>query len=105
VEVIKGYAEKITGGKDADKLNTMLNKAGREARAVAEFGVGTNYKAELIGEILEVENVYGTIHIAFGNNKSMGGNISVGSHLDGLIKQPDVYFDGRLIMEKGKLLL
>jgi leucyl aminopeptidase (aminopeptidase T) len=105
VEVIKGYAEKITGGKDADKLNTMLNKAGREARAVAEFGVGTNYKAELIGEILEDEKVYGTIHIAFGNNKSMGGNISVGSHLDGLIKQPDVYFDGRLIMEKGKLLL
>jgi len=105
VEVVNGYAEKITGGKDADKLNTMLDKAGREARAVAEFGVGTNYKAELIGEILEDEKVYGTIHIAFGNNKSMGGNISVGSHLDGLIKQPDVYFDGRLIMEKGKLLL
>lgn len=105
VEVINGYAEKITGGKDADKLNAMLDKAGREARAVAEFGIGTNYKAELIGEILEDEKVYGTIHIAFGNNKSMGGIISVGSHLDGLIKQPDVYFNGKLIMEKGKLLL
>jgi len=105
VEVINGYAEKITGGKDADKLNAMLDKAGREARAVAEFGIGTNYKAELIGEILEDEKVYGTIHIAFGNNKSMGGIISVGSHLDGLIKQPDVYFDNKLIMEKGKLLL
>jgi len=105
VEVVNGYAEKITGGKDADKLNAMLDKAGREARAVAEFGVGTNYKAELIGEILEDEKVYGTIHIAFGNNKSMGGIISVGSHLDGLIKQPDVYFDGKPVMEKGKLLL
>lgn len=105
VEVINGYAEKIEGGKDALKLTELLDKAGREARAVAEFGVGTNYKAELIGEILEDEKVYGTIHIAFGNNKSMGGNISVGSHLDGLIKQPDVYFDGKLIMQKGKLII
>jgi aminopeptidase len=105
VEVINGYAEKIEGGKEAKKLTELLDKAGREARAVAEFGVGTNYKAELIGEILEDEKVYGTIHIAFGNNKSMGGIISVGSHLDGLIKQPDVYFDGKLIMQKGKLII
>jgi aminopeptidase len=105
VEVKNGYAEKIEGGKDAEKLIQLLDKAGPEARAVAEFGIGTNYKAELIGEILEDEKVYGTIHIAFGNNKSMGGNISVGSHLDGLIKQPDVYFDEKLIMEKGKLLI
>lgn len=105
VKVINGYAEIIEGGKEAKILNEMLDKAGREARAVAEFGVGTNYKAELIGQILEDEKVYGTIHIAFGNNKSMGGNISVGSHLDGLIKQPDVYFDGKLIMEKGKLII
>lgn len=105
IEVINGYAEKIEGGKEALKLTELLDKAGREARAVAEFGIGTNYKAELIGEILEDEKVYGTIHIAFGNNKSMGGNISVGSHLDGLIKQPDVYFDGELIMQKGKLII
>lgn len=103
VEVINGYAENIEGGKEAKKLTALLDKAGREARAVAEFGIGTNYKAELIGEILEDEKVYGTIHIAFGNNKSMGGIISVGSHLDGLIKQPDVYFDGKLIMKKGNL--
>jgi aminopeptidase len=105
VEVLNGYAEKIEGGKEAVKLTELLDKAGREARAVAEFGVGTNYKAELIGEILEDEKVYGTIHIAFGNNKSMGGNISVGSHLDGLIKKPDVYFDGKLIMRKGELII
>ena len=105
IEVINGYAEKIEGGKEAAKLTELLDKAGRDARAVAEFGVGTNYKAELIGEILEDEKVYGTIHIAFGNNKSMGGIISVGSHLDGLVKQPDVFFDGKLIMQKGKLVI
>ncbi|NCU33432.1 MAG: aminopeptidase, partial [Candidatus Moranbacteria bacterium] len=62
------------------------------------------YKAILTGQILEDEKVFGTIHVAFGNNLTMGGTIAVNSHLDGLVKQPDVYFDDILVMEKGKLL-
>jgi len=103
VEVVNGYAEKITGGEEAEKLIAMLDKVGRDARAVAEFGFGTNYKAQLTGMILEDEKVFGTIHIAFGNNISMGGTISVSSHLDGLVNEPDVYFDDELIMKKGKM--
>jgi leucyl aminopeptidase (aminopeptidase T) len=103
IEVVNGYAEKISGGEEADRLIALLEKSGRESRAVAEFGIGTNYKAQLTGMILEDEKVFGTIHIAFGNNISMGGNISVNSHLDGLVNQPDVYFDDELIMEKGKM--
>jgi len=34
----------------------------------------------------------------------MGGSIAVNSHLDGLVKSPDVYFDDELVMKKGKLL-
>ncbi|HEY5123052.1 MAG TPA: aminopeptidase [Ignavibacteria bacterium] len=104
IEVINGYAKIITGGEEAKLLTAMLDKAGREARAVAEFGFGTNYKAQLCGEILEDEKVFGTIHIAFGNNVSMGGNVTVSSHLDGLIKNPDVYFDDVAVMQKGKLV-
>lgn len=104
VEVINGFAEKISGGHQAQKFADMIDKVGREARAIAEFGVGTNYKAQLCGMILEDEKVYGTIHIAFGNNVSMGGNINVKSHIDGLITFPDVYVDGKLIMQKGKLI-
>lgn len=104
VEIINGFAEKITGGNQAKKFADMIDKVGREARAVAEFGIGTNYKAQLCGMILEDEKVYGTIHIAFGNNVSMGGNINVKSHIDGLVTSPDVYVDGKLIMQKGKLI-
>jgi len=104
ITVVNGYAEKIEGGEEAKRLTAILDKPGREARAVAEFGFGTNYKAQLCGEILEDEKVYGTIHIAFGNNVSMGGIIKVASHLDGLVKSPDVYFDEDLIMNKGILL-
>lgn len=104
IEVVDGYAEKITGGEESVRLTEMLDKVGRDARAVAEFGIGTNYKAQLTGMILEDEKVFGTIHVAFGNNISMGGNISVSSHLDGLVKDPDVYFDDVMIMKKGKML-
>ncbi|HPV56142.1 MAG TPA: aminopeptidase, partial [Tenuifilaceae bacterium] len=104
IEIVNGYAESITGGKQAEQLAAMVDKVGRDARAVAEFGIGTNYKAILTGEILEDEKVFGTIHIAFGNNISMGGRIAVSSHLDGLVKEPDVYFDDELVMKKGKMI-
>lgn len=104
VEVVNGYAETITGGEQAQQLVATLDSVGRDARAVAEFGIGTNYKAILTGHILEDEKVYGTIHIAFGNNVSMGGNIAVNSHLDGLVTQPDVFFDNQLVMSKGKII-
>jgi leucyl aminopeptidase (aminopeptidase T) len=104
VKVVNGYAEAITGGEEASRLAAVLDKPGREARAVAEFGMGTNYKAQLSGLILEDEKVLGTIHIAFGNNISMGGTISVESHIDGLVKWPDVYFDGQLVMQEGNLI-
>jgi leucyl aminopeptidase (aminopeptidase T) len=104
--VIKdGYAEKITGKGEAKKFQKMLDKVGRDARAVAEFGIGTNYKAKIIGQILEDEKVLGTIHIAFGNNLSMGGNINVPIHLDGLVKKPTVFIDDVVIMESGVLLI
>lgn len=105
IEVIDGYAEKITGGTQAKKLNQMLDKVGRLARNIAEFGIGTNDKAKLSGVLLEDEKVMGTIHIALGDNKSMGGNVNVPLHLDGVIKNPDVFFDGKQIMRKGKFLI
>jgi leucyl aminopeptidase (aminopeptidase T) len=104
IEVKDGFAESIVGGPEAQKFIKMIDSVGRDARAVAEFGIGTNYKAELCGMILEDEKVYGTIHIAFGNNVSMGGNINVKSHIDGLVIEPDVYADDVLIMQKGKLV-
>jgi leucyl aminopeptidase (aminopeptidase T) len=102
IVVKNGYAEEITGGAEADQLIALLEPHGRDARTVAEFGIGTNDRARLTGVILEDEKVMGTIHIAFGDNKSMGGTVRVASHLDGLVKEPTVWFDDRKIMERGQ---
>ena len=105
IVVKDGYATDITGGVEAKRLIELLEPHGKDARTVAEFGIGTNDKAILTGLILEDEKVMGTIHIAFGDNKSMGGSVRVASHLDGLIKEPTVWFDDRKVMEGGRLLL
>lgn len=105
IEVEDGYATKISGGAQGTKLKKMLDEFGKEARNIAEFGIGTNDKAKLSGSLLEDEKVLGTCHIAVGNNKSMGGKVSVPIHLDGVIKKPTVYFDDKVIMRDGKLLV
>ena len=105
ITVRDGYATDITGGESARRLIVLLESHGKDGRTVAEFGIGTNDKAILTGVILEDEKVMGTIHIAFGDNKSMGGSVRVASHLDGLVKQPTVWFDDRIIMEGGTLLV
>lgn len=105
IEVKDGLAVDISGGVQAKKLNEILDKYGSLSRNIAEFGIGTNFKAKLSGVLLEDEKVMGTIHIALGDNKSMGGTVDIPIHLDGLVKKPKVYFDGKMIMKNGKLLV
>lgn len=106
VEVQNGIAKKISGrGGDARLFGKLVNRYGEKSKTVGEFGIGTNPYAKICGEILEDEKVLGTVHFAFGNNLSFGGTNDVSFHVDGLISKPTVYFDDKIIMEDGKLLL
>ena len=105
IEVEKGFATKISGGTIAKKLKVILDKVGKDARNIAEFGIGTNDSAKLSGVLLEDEKVMGTIHIALGDNVSMGGSVNVPIHLDGVVKKPTVWMDNKLLMKDGKLLV
>lgn len=106
LEINDGFAEKFYGkGEEARQLEKMLQDVGKYARAVAEFGIGTNPKAKITGDILEDEKVLGTIHIAFGNNISMGGKINVPIHIDCICKKPTVFADDEKILAAGKLIL
>jgi leucyl aminopeptidase (aminopeptidase T) len=104
VTVKEGYAVSFEG-KDSDKITESVEKVGKEARNIAELGIGTNDKAEIVGNILEDEKVFGTCHIAIGNNTGFGGKIDVPLHLDGIITKPTILIDNKKIMDKGKLLI
>lgn len=105
IRVEDGYAVEITGGPEAELLESILSPLGKPAYNAAELGIGTNDAARIIGNILEDEKVMGTIHIALGNNMSMGGTVDVPIHLDGIVKSPTVTLDGKAIMTDGKLLV
>jgi leucyl aminopeptidase (aminopeptidase T) len=105
VAIAGGYAVGMGPGREAGRLWEILSRHGRQAFNVAEFGIGINYKARLTGNILEDEKVLGTIHIAFGDNSTIGGRVRVPSHQDGIVTRPSVWIDGRQLMREGKLLV
>ncbi|MBI5390587.1 aminopeptidase [Candidatus Woesearchaeota archaeon] len=104
ITVKDGYAINVEG-KHAEKLNTLLNVAGPLARNIAEFGIGTNPKAKITGITLEDEKVLGTCHIALGNNIGFDGKVDVKLHLDGVIRSPTLFIDGKKVMEEGRIIV
>jgi leucyl aminopeptidase (aminopeptidase T) len=103
--VEKGMVVKIEGGMEAKKLEEMLQALAPRSYTIAELGIGTNDQAHICGNILEDEKVMGTVHIALGNNMSMGGTCDVGIHVDGILMNPTLWVDGVVLLEEGKLLV
>lgn len=103
-EIEYGYATSFSGAR-AEELKSLLDRYGKEAFAVAELGIGTNRAARLTGNILEDEKILGTIHVAFGDNHSIGGTIRVPSHQDGIVRAATVAVDGTRVMDSGNLLI
>ncbi|HHT64149.1 MAG: aminopeptidase [Bacillota bacterium] len=102
IHIRNGYAEEINGGEEAAILNSLLAPHGKAGRNIAELGIGTNPHAELTGEVLEDEKILGTVHVALGDNHTIGGIVEVSSHLDGVVLSPTLEIDGLLIIKDGK---
>jgi aminopeptidase len=108
VIVKDGFAEKVAGDEPyVLKLRAGLD-ARRDNRNIAELGIGVNDRATRPDNILESEKILGTVHIAFGDNSSMGGNVSTPFHQDFVFFRPTLTVyrggKGRVLLEDGKLL-
>lgn len=105
VTVIDGRITELTGGPAPDFMQ-LPEKYGPLAWEVAELGIGTNHLALITGNVLEDEKVASTVHVAFGNNATIGGSIDrVASHHDGVIRHVTLELDGRKVIDDGRLLL
>ncbi|MGN9164349.1 aminopeptidase [Tissierellaceae bacterium HCP3S3_D8] len=90
-------------GEDSDKLQVLFDN--ERNSTIGELGIGTNPAARLTGVILEDEKIYGTIHIAFGTNTSFGGVNKANCHLDGIVLNPTLYLDDKLVIENGNIVI
>lgn len=89
-------------GPDAADFEAFVAQFEDTARNVCEFGIGTNPQCTIMGNGLVDEKVFGTIHIACGNNLFMGGQQDCDMHYDMIIKEPTVYLDGDCIIRDGR---
>ncbi|KYH24449.1 thermophilic metalloprotease (M29) [Halalkalicoccus paucihalophilus] len=98
-----GFVTDVQGGTQAEELEEIFEGADENARNLAEFAIGTNPKAKLIGNTAEDKKREGTIHFAVGDNESLGGTLKSDIHLDGVIKSPTVKLDGTTVVDDGAL--
>ncbi len=91
-----------TEGPDAEDFDKFVAQFDDTAKNVCEFGIGTNPSCRIMGNGLVDEKVFGTIHIACGNNLFMGGQQDCNMHYDMIIKAPTVYLDDECVIENGK---
>jgi aminopeptidase len=98
--------------KDSEKIDREKNVPELRTYNVAELGIGCNPEiTKAIGYILTDEKINGSVHLAFGSNKMMGGTSVSQLHWD-FVTAPQAnitveYKNGtkKKIMEKGKLVL
>ncbi len=82
--------------------DVVKNSHGDKDR-IGEFGIGINPRVnKAIGYVITDEKIIGTIHIAIGENRGMGGKNESTLHWDMVMMKPDIEVDGEKIMSGGK---
>jgi len=104
LDVKQGEVVSVAGGVEDVQFLEQIFARDATARNIAEFAIGTNPNARLIGNLAEDKKLAGTVHFAIGDNESLGGVVRSSIHLDGLILKPTVLADQQLLVQKGKLV-
>lgn len=105
IEVREGKAIRITGGREAEALDALLERMGATARNIAEFAIGTNAWCRPYVSLREAKKTLGTAHVALGDNMSLGGQVDSPMHMDMIFEHPTVRFDDTLVIDDGVLAL
>ena len=97
-EVEDGQVTHISDDAIGEQVAEAAQSVGDAAYNLAEIGIGTNVGVrELVGHVLLDEKAAGTIHVAIGDDASIGGDTEAPIHLDGIIREPTVYADGERV--------
>ncbi|HUG29941.1 MAG TPA: aminopeptidase [Candidatus Limnocylindria bacterium] len=104
ITIRDGRAVDIQGGASAARLREIVERV-RDADNVAEIGIGLNPEARIADEITEAKKALGTVHVALGDSANeYGGTVECEVHLDGLVLDPTVTFDGVAVIVDGRHL-
>jgi leucyl aminopeptidase (aminopeptidase T) len=97
-DVEDGTVTHISDDAVREQVDAARAEVGDDAANLAELGIGTNVGVtELVGSVLLDEKAAGTVHVAIGDDASIGGDVEAPLHLDGIIREPTVYADGETV--------
>jgi aminopeptidase len=99
-----GVARGVRAARGLDLFNATLASATGAGDVIAELGIGLNHEVTRpCGNMLLDEKILGTIHIAVGDNRMLGGVNESSLHWDLLVMGPTVTVDGRTLLADGRL--
>src|SRR3954454_6113394 len=102
IEVRAGRAVAIEGDGSAARLRDIVETV-IDADNIGEIGIGLNPAARIGDQITEAKKAFGTVHIALGDSANeYGGLVECEVHLDGLIMEPTIEFDGVPVVIDGR---
>ena len=93
-----GRAREIEGGRAAELLRELVQRAGPGADVIAEVGIGFNPTVSPRGHVMLDEKAAGTAHVAIGHNAGSYGGVNEASiHVDCVFSHPELEADGRAV--------
>lgn len=101
MRVRDGLVTSVEGGAEAARLREILDAAGPSGRNIAELGIGTVPRGEVTGH--KDDKLLGTVHVALGHNRTLGGTVDSSVHLEGVLRAPTLTLDGRSVLVDGVL--
>jgi leucyl aminopeptidase (aminopeptidase T) len=95
IEVEDGQVTAVSDDGVRESLERAAEAVGDAAYNLAELGIGANVGVtDLVGSVLLDEKAAGTVHLAIGDDASIGGDVEAPIHTDGVVRDPTVYADG-----------
>lgn len=103
---VEGRIVAIDAASAGDWLAAMHDRHSGEPRRVSHIGIGLNpYLAQTIGWTLVDEHQHGSVFIALGENRYLGGQNASSLNVDYAIPGATVLVDDRLIVAQGRVAL
>ncbi|MEE9164382.1 MAG: hypothetical protein V3U17_06295 [Thermoplasmata archaeon] len=99
VTVREGYAVRVSGAREGE---AAMDAGGHEGRHLSRLGVGFNPRASLKASPLEAQKALGVLHVGFGDNRSLGGDVQSGVQVDAVLKGITLEADGKPLIERGR---
>jgi len=104
ITIKEGEIVDIQGGVAAATFREILEGfKDKKAFNIAEFGIGLNPNSREYATNLEDLGKLGHAHIGIGSSYAIGGKIKAPCHIDGILKDAIIEFDGKVVLDKGDL--